>query len=171
MAKIARLLVMAMASVGVLAMAQSAGGTARLSAYQPVFELVRMVNALAEVDRVQGLAFDKDQAAALLGKLHPLGLQENLEPPQAVTLRKELEALLTPAQSVWVRGWLEQQEKMARMRLAQIRTDTKPSFYMFAVPGYLGMVAELQSGKPFNPFKKGPNATRLNSLIQSLQRR
>ena len=171
MAKITRLLVMAMVSVGVLGMAQSAGGAARLSAYQPVFELVRMVNALAEVDRVQGLAFDRNQAAALLDKLRPLGLREKLEPPQAAALRKELEALLTPAQSAWVREWLEQQEKMARMRLAQIRTDSKPSFYMFVVPGYLGMVAELQSGKPFNPFKKGPNATRLSSLIQSLEAR
>jgi hypothetical protein len=169
-AKIVRLLVMVV-SAGALAMAQDAGGTARLSAYQPVFELVRMVNALAEMDRAQGLAFDRSQAGALLDRLRPLGLQEKLEPIQAAALLKELEALLTPAQSAWVRGWLEQQEKMARMRLAQIRTETKPSFYMFAVPGYLGMVAELQSGKPFNPFKKGPNATRLSSLIQSLEKR
>ncbi|RIH82559.1 hypothetical protein Mrose_03346 [Calidithermus roseus] len=162
---------MAMVSVGVLGMAQSVGGTARLSAYQPVFELVRMVNALAEMDKVQGLAFDRNQAAALLAKLRPLSLRENLEPAQAAALRKELEALLTPAQSAWVREWLEQQEKMARMRLAQIKSDTKPSFYMFAVPGYLGMVPELQSGKPFNPFKKGPNAARLSNLIQSLEAR
>lgn len=152
-------------------MAQDAGGTARLSAYQPVFELVRVVNALAEVDKVKGLAFDRGQASALLGKLRPLGLQERLEPTQAAALRRELEALLTPAQSLWLTEWLEQQEKMARMRLAQIKTDTKPSFYMFAVPGYLGMVAELQSGKPFNPFRKGPNATRLSSLIQNLEKR
>lgn len=143
----------------------------KLSAYQPVFELVRFVNALLEVDRAQGLAFGRSQAGALLEKLRPLSLQEKLEPPQATALLRELEALLTPAQSAWVREWLEQQEKMARMRLAQIKTDTKPSFYMFAVPGYLGMVAEIQSGKPFNPFKKGPNATRLSSLLQSLEAR
>jgi hypothetical protein len=164
-------LLMAMVSVGVLAMAQGTEGSLRLSAYQPVFELVRWVNALAEVDGVQGLAFDRDQAAALLAKLRPLALQERLEPSQATALLNELQALLTPAQSAWVRDWLERQESLARRRLTQIRTEAKPSFYMFAVPGYLAMVTELMSGKPFNPFKKGPNAIRLSRLLQALEAR
>jgi hypothetical protein len=139
------------------------------NAYRPIFELVRLVNALTHLTSRPELTLSREQESAMLVVLQPLPTLESLSSTEAAQSYQALESLLTPTQQSW---WLElrkAQEALVQRRSTQIRTVGKPNPYMFFIPGYGAIWRELATGNGVNPFKFEPNRATLETLMGELE--
>ena len=129
-----------------------------------IYELVRLVNALWQLEQRPMFGSSAEQAAAMLVILQTLSEAETLAPSEARLAYQSLESLLNAEQQGW---WLElrkAQEAAIHKRSVQIRTLGQPSVYML-LPGYSLMLKKSLLSEAFNPFKMTPNDQTLARLI------
>jgi hypothetical protein len=141
----------------------------KISEYQPVFECIRLVSGLWQMQQRSGLTFSQDQATELLLHLNDLYSETDLLPDRANKTRVMLESLLAPEQMTWWEALKQAQERLFKMRSAQIRTIEPFSIYNVVVPGYPLIRKSLEKGEPFNPFQQSPNSEILNNLATALK--
>jgi hypothetical protein len=139
-------------------------------AYQNVFELIRLVNGLAQLEEHETLKFTPDQATAMLRVLEPLTNETNLTPELATQTTTSLLALLITEQQVWWEELKKTQQRLFQKRSAQIRSLEPLTIYHVVVPGYPHLRNLIEKKEAFNPFQLEPNAATLTALVTALQK-
>jgi hypothetical protein len=154
----------------------------KFEAFQPVFELTRLVAILDEVDKQKGLAFTKPQAQKLLPVLKDLLTRSDLKPADAEKIQINIEdKILTPAQIKWIDTTQLAREKELRQRREQGQGQGQGQGQRppgQGGPGGLGgpggrggFFQAIQQGTPFNPFKEGRGKESLDGIIAVLSKR
>jgi hypothetical protein len=140
-----------------------------VTTYQSGFELIRLVNALAQLARDEEMKFTSAQSTAMLSVLESLGKETNLTPDVASQTATSLLSLLSAEQNSWWEDLKKTQEKLFQKRSAQIRTLGIFTIYHVVVPGYPRLRALLEQGTAFNPFQLAPNSETFMALVAALQ--
>jgi hypothetical protein len=138
-------------------------------AYGSVFELIRFVNGLAQLEQDGELNFTSEQATVMLGVLEPLANEINLTPELATQTTASLLSLLIAEQHAGWEDLKKTQEKLFQKRSAQIRTQGTFTIYNVVVPGYSSLRGLVERGEAFNPFQIAPNSETLTAFITTLQ--
>lgn len=152
----------------------------KLEAFQPVFELTRLVAILSEVDKQKGLAFTKAQAKKLLPILKDLLSRGELKPADAEKVQVTIEDnILNATQLKWIDTTQLERDKQMRLhgqqgqgqqaqgQQGQVQHQGRPGD-----PGERGgFFQAIQQGKPFNPFKEGRSNENLDAIIAVLSKR
>jgi hypothetical protein len=138
-------------------------------AYQSVLELIRLVNALSQLQQDETLRFTSEQATAILAVLEPLSEETNLTPDVASQTTTSLLLLLNAEQNAWWEDLKKTQEQLFQKRSAQIRTLGAFTIYHVVVPGYPQLRNLIEQGASFNPFGIAPNSETFAALVAALQ--
>jgi hypothetical protein len=138
-------------------------------AYKNVFELIRLVNGLAQLEQQETLQFTPDQATAVLMVLEPLAEETNLTSELAAQTITSLLSILSTEQLAQWEELKKTQERLFQKRLAQIRTLEPLTIYHVVVPGYPYLRSLVEKKEAFNPFKLKPNAETFTALVTALQ--
>jgi hypothetical protein len=138
-------------------------------AYGSVFELIRFVNGLAQLEQDGVLGFSSEQATAMLVVLEPLANEPNITPDLATQTTASLLSRLSTEQLALWEELTKTQEKLFQKRSAQIRTQGTFTIYNVVVPGYSSLRGLVERGEAFNPFHLAPNSETLTAFITTLQ--
>jgi hypothetical protein len=143
--------------------------TPSVAAYKNVFELIRLLNGLSQLNQDEALRFTPEQATAMLVVLGPLESENNLTPELAAQTTTSLLLLLNTEQRVWWEELKKTQARFFQKRAAQMRTLESFTVYHVVVPGYPKLRNLIERGETLNPFQVSPNLETFTGLLKALR--